>query len=546
MPKRKRNMRRERNDRDRNERKPYGEEKTNDSSAKNDISWYSRYPELLVAAGSFPFPYRPGMNIDLGSTTGSTVIKRQLAIPGVMCLSWAPSIGVSNDATSPASVAAKEIYAKVRSKYSGALDADAPDFMVYLMALDSIFAYIAWMKRIYRTLNAWTPNNYVLPDVVLSAMGLRAADITTLRSEKTLLWQCINELVLQSRKFTCPALMDIFNRHYWMSDNVYTDENSINSQFYIFNLRSVYKYADLPIDGDTAGNTAAGLITVDMPWVGGGATAAKLLKFGLDLIQALVSWDDAYTINGYLMRAYEGAPSFVVAEIMENEVLTPVYEEEVLVQIENSRTLPTVGYAWNPANERYNLSVTQNVLKNVLVSNPKCSISTTYDQVGAMSEGGYTLPPMLSIRSDNPSVADSVVASRLQALVLNAERVSVGEKQWVYDITFDCGTEIPIGWHLYTQVWDSSAASTTNPQYIEQTPVVPTSVSTSIPAQMISIVEQFDWHPFIWLTSYTINAFNGTLFPAGDTHNITTITPDALKNLHRVCLFSEFNSFSIA
>lgn len=38
----------------------------------NDLSWYSKYPQLLVAGASFPYPYRPGMDVKLGQVEGGT------------------------------------------------------------------------------------------------------------------------------------------------------------------------------------------------------------------------------------------------------------------------------------------------------------------------------------------------------------------------------------------------------------------------------------------------------------------------------------------
>lgn len=543
MAKRKRNMQRGRKN-DRYERNDQEKrfEREDRKDARNDISWYSRYPELLVAAGSFPYPYRPGMKIDLGALSTNKNVQRDFQIPGVLALDWVPSIGVSNDATSPASVAAKEIYAKVRSKYSGALEADAPDFMMYLMALDSVFAYIAWLKRIYRTVNAWTPNNYILPDTVLSAMGLSVQDIAQLRAEKTLLWQVINELVLQSRKFTCPALMDIFNRHYWMSDNVYTDANSINSQFYVFNLVGVYQFANLPLANDPD-NTGAGLQMIAMPKGTATAplTAATLLSFGRSLIEALVAWDDAYTINGYLMRAFEGAPSFVVAEIMQDEQLTPVYEEEVLVQIENSLCIPD-GNTLTSFTGNNNFNVTQNVLTNAVVCNPTYQVTKgADDSTQTLGLEAYTVPPLISIRSDAPTVADSVIASRLQAHCLSVTTAGTSDP---FVVNIECGTEVPIRWQLFMQPYDASAASTTRPTMVHQQ-LVQGATGTIMPIQLAALVAQFDWHPFVWLT--TVNPYNGMrFFPIGDTHNVTSITPESLRNLHRICLFSEFNSFSIA
>lgn len=32
-------------------------------SALNDVSWYTRYPELSVASASIPYPNKPGMRV---------------------------------------------------------------------------------------------------------------------------------------------------------------------------------------------------------------------------------------------------------------------------------------------------------------------------------------------------------------------------------------------------------------------------------------------------------------------------------------------------
>lgn len=533
-----------------------------DSEAMNDISWYSRNPNLLIAAGSFPYPYRPGMQLNMGTTpnaaiTANNPATRQFRIPGVLSLNWMPSIGVSNTATDPASVMAKEIYSRVREKYSGSLEADAPDFVMYLLALDSIFSYIAWLKRLYRVMNAWSPNNYAIPDVLLGSMWLSNQDIVSLRNNRTALWQGINELVLQSRKFTCPASMDIFNRHYWMSDNVYTDEASINSQFYIFNLVGVYQYASLPMPNST--DTAAGLKMVELPNVSVVArrsttmTVDTLIQFGRTLIDSLVAWDDAYTINGYLMRAYEGEAMFVVDELPQDQPFAPVYVPEVLAQIENARTVP---FGLNPASfEGFN--ITQDVLSNAVISNPSFTVRSlsSWDDQGVAKVTGWTVPPTLSIRSDSPTVADSVIASRLQA------SVTVDASGTYPAVTIDCASEVPLAWLLFTEVPNVAQVrdAGTCPVFVEQTPglVAAGTLSQSQAVVLLTAVtnlltvEQFDWHPFIFITTQGSQSPSGTPLSnykafavLGDTHNITTITPGDLENLHRVCMFSELNSFS--
>lgn len=535
------------------------------AGSRNDISWYTRNPNLLVAAGSFPFPYRPGMVVPLGPEYSVSALipaatkrfQRNVQVPGVMVLEWMPAIGQSATATDPASILGKEFYARVRQVYSGSLDADAPDFVMYVFAMDSIFSYIAWLKRVYRLLSAWSPENYVTPDVLLKAMGFSEGEINSLRVNKMALWQAINELVLQSRKFTVPASMDVFNRHYWMSDNVYTDDASINSQFYMFNLHAVYRYKSTAMPGTS--DLASGLEMVGMPTINRtmDGTLAKpidvqmLYNFGRNLIDTLVAWDDAYTINGYLRRAFEGDAQFIVDELPQMQPFNPVYEPEVLAQIENSRALPN----GNLMTDLSGFAVSQNVATNAVISNPSYTVAlSSTNNVGELEGQGYLINPVLSVRSMNPTVADSVIASRLQACV------DVTVKDGNATVSISCGTEVPICWRQQLGLNNVASNNAWQNGYVPQTPCVAFDMTTTTQANLTSFVsslgnwlrvEQYDWHPFVYLTTYvyqksgSVDASSGTLAVIGDTHNITTISKDDLKNLHKVCIYSEFNSFGL-
>nr|AVX53625.1 putative capsid [Marmot picobirnavirus] len=513
-------------------------------SSMNDISWYSRNPNLLQAAGSFPYPYRPGSTVPFGDYLASKATetsKLTMKVPGFMSLAWAPSVGSSAVATDPASVVSKEVYAKVREKYSGNLEADAPDFTIYLMAIDSIYSYIAWLKRLYRIMNVWTPDNYAIPDTLLNVLGLRPKDILSLRRNRVQLWQCINELILQTRKFACPAVMDIFNRHYWMSDNVYTDAPTINSQMYLFNLVGVLQFDMLPID--ESGTLAGGLKCVWTPWADSAGTMAAdktlsvddLYDFGISLINALVEWDDAYTINGYLTRAYEGVPTFTVAELQQDEVFAPVYVEEVLTQIENSRTVPMFKDALNGLG---GFSVTQRPATNAVISNPTYVLSEVHKQNILSAEA---VRPMLSIRSDNPTVADSVIATRLQATITHTEMSAVHN----FQIHIVCGTEIPLGWFKLDEPSYSDGVAGGFSYVWCFTQVLNTTTTNGQALADYMNIGQYDWHPFVFYIHEMATGTSVYKFRVmGDTHNVTTISKEDLENLHRVCVYSEFNAFS--
>lgn len=76
-------------------------------SSLNDLSWYNKYPLILEAGARLPFPYRPGMSISRGRVQFGSVTQEQGdVIPGVLSLSWIPSLGYSKSPTDPASIVA--------------------------------------------------------------------------------------------------------------------------------------------------------------------------------------------------------------------------------------------------------------------------------------------------------------------------------------------------------------------------------------------------------------------------------------------------------
>lgn len=129
------------------------------SPINNPMSWYNRYPELVKSVASIPFPNKPGMKYKVLEPFDFFPDGYSKDIPGVLSLEWVPFIGYATSSTDPINIAAYELYAKVRANFSGSLAADAPDIMIYVLALDGILSYIASLKRIYRVLNTYSMNN---------------------------------------------------------------------------------------------------------------------------------------------------------------------------------------------------------------------------------------------------------------------------------------------------------------------------------------------------------------------------------------------------
>lgn len=539
------------------------EERRGYGGGSNDVSWYTKNPALLVAAGQFPYPYRPGMDLQVGNLVGydpktgaqSNYTWGKFTMPGIITIHWVPTFGRSATATDPGSIAGKEIYAKVRAAFSGSLDADAPDFMTYLLCLDSVFSYIAWLKRIYRVLTIWTPDNYLLPDTLLKAMDIPAKAIPIFRANMTQFWQLINELVLMSRKFTCPALMDVMNRHYWMSDNVYADDATLNSQMYVFNPEGFYIYNELDDPNNTGikvpGASIAPLFTNLFSEPSDGSnpiSVERLYNFGRSMIDAMVAWDDAYTINGYLARAYQGVPQFVVDELEQRPTFTPVYNPEVLAQIENVQTLPmcfsNLVYASQTGSSDVEwMNVLQDPKTNAFLSLSDFTVRFDNGATGAdislndtrseLISGSMLLNPYISSRSVAPQVADNVVASRLKTCM----KLTPTSDPKVFTCHVICGTEI------VTKLTYNGATTFAMSTDIPEDYFFGSATGITTIRRNLWNISTADWHPLFRMVR--VNSGEQGIRFMGDIHNLTVISQDDLENLHKVCIYSELNAFMV-
>lgn len=485
-------------------------------------------------------------------------------LPGVVAIDWIPTFGESSKTTDPASIAGKEFYGRVRAAYSGQLDADAPDYIVYVGALDSLFAYLGWLKRVYRTISTYSPDNRTLPDHLMAAYGITSpADIEDLRKNKTRFWQGINELILMSRKYKCPAVMDLFNRHYWLSDNVYADAASARAQLYVFNLRAIY-HIDQVTEMGSGTNQVTGLTYVEIPTTGGSGVSIteSLLQFGRSLMNDLDEWDSVYTISGYLQRAFDGVPNFAVAELEQGELLTSSYTPEVLSQIENARVLlPQISGSVRETAISGLLKaafVSQNTLTNAVYSTTAFTFNITLAQSTSSAKNSFQMmnylpngpAPAINMHVDAPSVADTVIASRLQ--VACGVSIKDNTTKFTCAVSIVSGTEIPLGIYM---VHEPTSTTDYDRVEVEQVRIndVEDLTSETTPGAKLSAaynprIEQFGMHPIIYECDG--GAANGVpnlvrLTPCTDVYNVTVFTAEMLANLHHICFYSELNSFSI-
>lgn len=519
-------------------------------SPDNALDWYTKYPNLIQGSAQVSFPNRPGMTALAADTlskntgTSATTVSGFMTVPGVLAIEWMPAYGFNEvgNSQNPLTIAANETYAKIRSNFSGDLDVDPPDIMLYQLAIDSIYALIAKYKRIFRVVNAYSPDNYMTPDGILNAMGFSAAQVALLRKQKMDIFNIINTLVLEIRKFRCPGHMDVFNRHYWLNDNIYTDADSINSQFFLFNMIGYYKLSEVstditlpPVTLQMQSTSAANYGTSDI--------AQAMYNECHDCIQRLAKWSDSYTINGYLLKAFDPRSFFYTDEIDYGEVLLPVFSPEVLTQIENARALPTQTVT--------NTTITYTLNDNVMSCTPTCMIPQASASVAtALTMQAFNIAPSLNIHADAPNVADVVIASRLQPILRRASSFDTGSAtaQAIY-----CGTEIVVDMKLTVSNPTSMGSWLRHDiaQFIGVTDpgVVQIGGTSNVSQQLYysALMQQFRMHPIqfvVYLTGASSAAADFYVAPLGDTYNFAFVKKDVMQLLNRNCVLSELDAYA--
>lgn len=509
----------------------------------NDPVWYFKYPELMQAAARVPFVKRPGTIIKdaFNSNYEGTATVQPIEVPGVLTMQFVPTIGKSNKNIDPASLTAKELYSSVRSQFSSALNADAPDMLIQVMALDSIYAYIAAIKRMYRVLNSVSVDNYVMPNGLLVAMGIKEELIPLLQANKSNLYGTINTLVRMCQKFICPAAFPVMDRHYWMCDNVFMDAPSQAGQMYLFMPHGFNKFA---LVQNPQGELSGGLEYT--PWDLANQTADTIVNyiysFGADLIESLSAWESAYDINGYFTKAF-GDNKFIISEIGLMDTVDAKYSTEVLMQIQNSTSVPVA----TGATTTYIVDnqVSQDPLTNAVICNPKLTVTTLSNVETASATGGGIINIPLGV---SPSPELVVEATRLKSLYTIETGISRSEPN-VFDV--NCATEFIVRKDLTLP--NANPASSTDQwttQYISGLIVADFttdfyyaggSLLHSIRATWFN---DFPMTP-IMIVDTTPDGTRTAVEYFGDIQNLGQMSISDFEDINRVALLSQLNSFTV-
>lgn len=377
-------------------------------SKPNDWRWYAQNEQLLRDSASFPYSWPLGTRLNLGQYSPEINLG---SLPGIMSISVLPTFGYSDNINAPVNVAARNVYSFVRHANSGHANYDAPDLMLYLCAMDSLYSYIAYLKRAYGVVNTYSYTNRYFPKAAVQAMGINFDDIQQNLADFR---GYINTLAVKVGSMCVPASMSYMAKHMWLFDGMYADSAQNKAQVYQFVPEALYMYS---LDKDGAGCLVPvrvyGLTASQDKWAPDSRsivdipiptnianiqtqnllTFANLVEIGDMLINPILQSEDMNIMSGDILKAFTPSNVFKVSGVAEDYTVLPSYNEEVLDQIQNLSLIGTpvynsAGGAPNPNNGDWTHNVLyQDKSKGWLCFKPECSHPYVFELVDEENPG---------------------------------------------------------------------------------------------------------------------------------------------------------------
>lgn len=570
-------------------------------SHSNDISWYSKNPELLQQAGNLSWGYKLGLPVNY---TNENFMFRVLdnkpltRVPGFMFVGVIPGPGVTADSdafqeSDAVNLAAKDQYAYIRYANSGHANYDPQDLMLYYLAWDEIQMEIYDAMRAYGIANITNMQNRYMPRALVQALGW---DYEAIVSDRANFASKINSAIARIGAFPVPKGMHYFSRHEWLFSNLFTDETSLKSQIFGFK-KVMYRVFE-----HNAGENGGALVSHIRP----GATGKTLLTptawFNgvLEMINRIADSEDMGIIMGDILKAWGTENCMTLDYMSQDYICKPAYDETVKCQFENMYIHSSLlsdpycepGSPWKGI-EVYNITQNPNIDMGRIVYKPyikQVSIYANPDFRPTDDREFNAINPtsgnaVLNIHKDTATVQDTVYATRGIApakLSVNAVSPTVEEPRSTttggyigkfayraYGKIMTAGTEIFVDGRIFSFVemahsnyatdYNSGlAVRSCNTVQISEEGIFsypsPNSKLLSYPdgkiEETLEYIDPFSQHVNIWKVAPTWMVKNNGDVDGFvhidynkyyDLDNYTTIHPETLRNLHDQCLLSEFN-----
>lgn len=535
----------------------------------NDPRWHSYSPELTRLAADLPFGTATGVRFN----TNNPIYALPEATPGICAIGLRPSVGNAVDQNSALNIGANKLYSSLRTQLAGTFGFDAPDCMIYGLALTSIYSAIVYLQRIYGVHKRFDQMNRYISDALLTANHVNADDV---RHNSAQLLFNINQMLARVASYNAPAFIDIFAYHAWLYRDIYIEGTSIKEQLYLyvpdgfwfFNLNPEDKAGMLEfkrMDAFLENKPEGYLLTVE-----------DLTTYVNNMIDRLWFSEDFTTISSFMLKAYGSNNMIKVSEVPADFMTSIELNEYVLHQFKNATVLPAE-MAYQPGAG----NVYQDPTHLFLMSNNawEVDLSSIPTAAGAMRNGLYAAAAIYPLQEDKILSEDDALPTPEMVIESTRHMITIaglqdggnysdyntsGKMSGKIKFNIISGSTIPVYVNYLTYVPDPSGLGSTlvtvRGQYAyvagsdETLAVSSTGVENWLIQynQVIDIASKFKYHPChtLYITTLTMpnsNTGNPTTWNFSrrmrnyEINNMTVVDFDEINNLHDVALLSELD-----
>lgn len=493
----------------------------------NDVSWYAKNPELLRDAGALSFNNPVGSKISyVGSVKVADkdyVNADQFYTPGIMVMKANPIPGISANSNSPLNVASRNIYSWVRHANSGHANYEAPDLMIYLLAMDNAYLMYAHFARVLGVIMAYDQKNRYYAKAMVEALG---CDYDDLSSNIADLRYFLNMYAKKVNALYVPATLDLFKRHSFIFSRLWKDADSEKAQIYAITPSCYYVFS--PKTVETGGKLTRKEMRVTQKGAEALYTYRDIQTLLNGIINPILTDEDMNIMSGDVRKAYNEA-LFTLGTIPEDYVVFPEYDVTMLHQIHNASIVP---------------GTLSEGLGDVTQSDGYLDYNPSYNAYGYGSRDLWTLQPFITVRSNTVTPEMVMESTRLSAIY------TLGELGG-FEIE-SCGSELlESAWVGYFTGADSKLTFVPVCTAI----VAAKENSTESVGQLYNTYEDclsmltrystFDWAPPVdlWLYNNASGATEPRMLYAGryqDVDNYTVLDSNVLFKLNETALLSLF------
>lgn len=316
-----------------------GRPMNNNRDTTNDPSfYYDDDPQLLNDMASIPMAYATGLPISING--------ERYVVPGVRVLYTRPSVSLTMSAEASLNATAVKQFSFFRATVSSRLPYQAPDLMIYEMAAGQLYSYIKWCQRVYGTsVSLYVNENRYTNRTLLQVQGV-SPDSMVEHLADFRGW--LNMFISKVQALSVPATIKYFRRMAMVYGSYYTEGESVKDQIYMYSPLGFWYYND----GNNA-NVGANLVYTPLldaepgePTTAGSIvqhdllTYKDLMDYGNKMLASIYASESIAIMSANIQRAYGAANIINLQLVPEFYTMTPVYDINVLEQMQNATVMP--------------------------------------------------------------------------------------------------------------------------------------------------------------------------------------------------------------